>query len=312
MSMKGKILVTDTLFIADEHVNQIQAAGYEVERLEKANASEDELIAALHGKVGYVLGGIEKVTDKVIEAADQLKVIAFTGADWQALIAGWEKAKEKAIKISNAPGANSPAVAELAITLTLAMQRNLFELGRTGDVGFQTTSTLQNAEVGVIGAGHIGSKIIKMVESFSPAKVRYHTRSKHPEVETGGAEHASLQTLLTSSDVIIIAAPGSAGTILDKAAIDSLKDNALIVTISPKNHIDFDALLSRLQKGTIRAAIDWPAPTDEFLKLPLHVWFNTNNHTAYNTNQVIQICSDMGTSSLLNLLEKGEDKYRVL
>jgi D-3-phosphoglycerate dehydrogenase len=310
--MKGKVLVTDSLFIADEHVKQIEDAGYEVERLDKPNATEDELIEALKGKVGYVLGGIEKVTDKVIESTDQLKVIAFTGADWQALITGWEKAKEKGIKISNAPGANSPAVAELALTLTLAMQRNLFELGRTGDVQFQTTETLQNAVVGVIGAGHIGSKIIKMLFTFAPEKVMYHARNKHPEVETDGAEYSELQALLTSSDVIIIAAPGSAGTILDKAAIDSLKENALLVTISPKNHIDFDALLVRLQNGTLRAATDWPAQSDAFTKLPLRVWFNTNNHTAYNTKQVIQICSDMGTSSLINLLEKGEDEYQVL
>src|SRR5467141_223504 len=120
--MKGKILITDTLFMTDEHVKRIEKAGYEVERLDKTAATEDELITALKGKVGYVLGGIEKVTDNVIESADKLKVIAFTGADWQALITGWEKAKAHGIKISNAPGANSPAVAELAITLTLAMQ----------------------------------------------------------------------------------------------------------------------------------------------------------------------------------------------
>lgn len=310
--MKGKVLITDTLFMTDEHVKQIEAAGYEVERIEKADATEEELIARLQGKVGYVLGGIEKVTDKVIEAAKDLKVIAFTGADWQAFITGWEKAKEKGIKISNAPGANSPAVAEFALTMTLAMQRNLLELGRTGEAGFQTSETLQNAQVGVIGAGHIGSKIIKMLYAFSPAKVRYHTRNKHPEVEGEGSEYADLKTLLTSSDVIIVAAPGSAGTILDKAAIDSLKDNTLLVTISPRNHIDFDALLERLQKGTLRAAIDWPAPNDEYKKLPLHTWFGTNNHTAYNTKEVIQICSDMGASSLLNLLEKGDDRYRVL
>jgi phosphoglycerate dehydrogenase-like enzyme len=310
--MKGKVLITDTLFIGDEHVKQIEDAGYEVERLDKTNATEDELIKALQGKVGYVLGGIEKVTDKVIESADQLKVIAFTGADWQALITGWEKAKEKGIKISNAPGANSPAVAEFAMTMTLAMQRNLFELGRTGDVGFETVNTLQNATVGVIGAGHIGSKIIKMLSTFAPAKVLYHARNKHPEVETDGAEYAELDDLLTSSDVIIVAAPGSAGTILDKAAIDSLKENALLVTISPKNHIDFDALLVRLQSGTLRAAIDWPAPSEDYKKLPLHTFFNTNNHTAYNTKEVIKICSDMGTNSLLNLLEKGEDEYKVI
>lgn len=38
--------------------------------LKKANATEDELIEALQGKVGYILGGIEKVTGKVIEGDD--------------------------------------------------------------------------------------------------------------------------------------------------------------------------------------------------------------------------------------------------
>src|SRR3989344_1173127 len=309
---KRKVLVTDILFITEAHVKRIEDAGYEVERLSKADATEDELIQALKGKVGYILGGIEKVTDKVIESTEQLKVIAFTGTDWQALITGWQKAKNKGILISNAPGANSPAVAEFALALALLMQRNLLELGRTGDKTFETSETLHNREIGVIGAGKIGGRIINMVHTFSPAKVRYSARSRHPEVEGQGAEFVDIDTLLKTSDVILIAAPGSAGTILDKAAIEKLKSNALIISISPKNLIDFDALLHRLQNGTLRAAVDWPAPSEEFSQLPLHSWYNTNNHTAYNTRSVVQLCSDMGTSSLLNLLEKGDDPYRVV
>lgn len=307
--MKGKILVTDTLFITDEHVKQIEDAGYEVERLEKANATEDELIESLKDKVGYILGGIEKVTDKVISASSELKVIAFTGSDWQALITGWQTAKEKGIKISNAPGANSPAVAEFSIAMALLMERNLAELGRTGNKTFQTSNTLHNAEIGVIGVGKIGSRIINMVNTFAPAKVRYYSRTEKPELN---AEFVNLDTLLKSSDVVFIAAPGSAGKILDEDAIKKLKDGALIVHISPLNMIDFDALLPRLQNETLRAAIDWQAPSEEFSKLPLHTWYNTNNHTAYNTKSVVKLCSDMGTSSLLSLLNTGEDKYRVL
>lgn len=76
------ILITDSLFIFPEHENMLKNAGYEVERLDKPNATEEELISAIKGKTGYILGGIEKVTDKVLEAADQLKVIIFTGSDW--------------------------------------------------------------------------------------------------------------------------------------------------------------------------------------------------------------------------------------
>ncbi len=309
--MKGKILVTDTLFIGDKHVERIENAGYEVERLAKANATEDELIDALQGKVGYILGGIEKVTDKVIRSCPDLKAIAFTGADWQAIIPGWQVAKEKGIKITNAPGANSPAVAEFSIALALLMQRNLFEIGRNGDVSFQTTKTLHNAVIGVIGAGKIGSRIIKSAQSFSPSEVIYYSRTQKPEIDEAGAEFVSKEELLKRSDVIFISAPGSAGTVLDKESITSIKDSSLVVHISPLNMIDFDALLERLKAGTIRAAIDWQAPNEEFLKLPDHIWYNTNNHSAYNTDSVIQLCSDMGTSSLLNMLDAGKDNYEV-
>lgn len=63
--MKGTILVTDTLFILDEHIRRLEAAGYEIERLPKPHASEQELMSAIKGKVGYVLGGIEQITAKL-------------------------------------------------------------------------------------------------------------------------------------------------------------------------------------------------------------------------------------------------------
>ena len=55
---EGTILVTDTLFIFDEHVKQLENAGYEVLRTEKTDMSEDELCQAVKGKVGYILGGV--------------------------------------------------------------------------------------------------------------------------------------------------------------------------------------------------------------------------------------------------------------
>lgn len=55
--MSNKILVTDSLFIKAKHVKKLEVAGYVVERLDKPNATEDELCEAVKGKVGYILGG---------------------------------------------------------------------------------------------------------------------------------------------------------------------------------------------------------------------------------------------------------------
>lgn len=145
--MKGKILVTDSLFIFKEHEEALRNAGYEIERLDKPEATEEELVAAVKGKVGYILGGIEKITDRVIEAADQLKVITFTGSDWQYFIPGHDLATKKGIGIANAPGANSGAVAEYTLAFMLAMTREIFDLGRSAKKSLECFGGLEYLEL---------------------------------------------------------------------------------------------------------------------------------------------------------------------
>ena len=59
-----KLLITDNLFIFQEHEEKLKEMGFEIERLDTPQATENELIEALQGKDAYILGGIEKVTEK--------------------------------------------------------------------------------------------------------------------------------------------------------------------------------------------------------------------------------------------------------
>lgn len=307
--MSNKILVTDSLFIFDEHVKQLEDASYEVERLDTPKATEEQLIEAVKGKVGYVLGGIEQITDKVIDSADSLKAIIFTGADYQHFIPGYQTAREKGIAIANSPGSNAHAVSEFAVATALAMERNLFELGRTGDKTFQTTGSFKDATIGVIGAGNVGNRIIEIVSAFQPAKVQYYKRTQNNTIK---ADFVDLDTLLTTSDIIFVAIPAVAGQLLTADNISKTKNGALVVNIGSLDIFDLDALLERLQADTLRAAVDYPAPSEAFTKLPLHTWFNTNDHTAYNTHQANRLASDRAVKSIINLLTTGNDEFKVM
>jgi len=119
------ILITDSLFIFPEHEQQLKDAGYEVVRLDKPEATEEELCDAVRGKAGYILGGIEKVTDKVIDATDQLEAIVFTGIGFKSMIPGWKRAAEKGISIGNTPDSPTQAVAEWSIAAALLMNRGV-------------------------------------------------------------------------------------------------------------------------------------------------------------------------------------------
>jgi len=300
-----QVLVTDSLFIYEEHVKQLEAAGYEVVRLDKPEATEEELISALKGKVGYILGGIEKVTEKVLASTDELKAIVFTGTDTEEFIPGLRFAKQKGIAVDNTPGTNAFAVSEYAVAIALAMERNLFELGPLGSKTFETRPSLKGLTIGIVGAGNIGTKVGQMIRAFEPESLLYFSRSENDSLKTQGARFVPLSDLVAASDLIFIAVPKQAEGLLSSDMIAKAKHNALIVSISALEVIDMDALLLRLKAGTLRAAVDWPPPSAEYKSLSPQVWFNSNNHAAYNTFEANQKASDMAVTLLLDLLSSS-------
>ncbi|MEA2715358.1 MAG: hypothetical protein QOG91_386, partial [Candidatus Parcubacteria bacterium] len=299
---KKTILITDSLFIYSEHENMLKKAGYAIERLDKPMATEEELIKAIKGKTGYILGGTEKVTDKVIGASDKLKAVVFTGSDWLNFIPGHELATKKGIAIANTPGANTYAVSEYTICMILAMTRNIFELGRTGKTGFQVRPSLKELTVGIIGMGHIGSKVAGMLKCLEAGKIIYNSRQQKPEVERQtGATLVDLDTLLKASDIVTLHFSKEAGAgFIDAMKLALMKDGALLVNCGFTGAIDNNALLKELKAGRLRAAEDDPVGP-EFGELPLSAWFSSNSHTAFNTRQANLKASDMATRSMIGL-----------
>jgi D-3-phosphoglycerate dehydrogenase len=304
-----KILVTDTLFIHDKHTKELKTQGYEVERLEKTTASEDELKTALQGKVGYILGGLEKVTEEVLKSTDELKVISFTGTGWKGYIPGWEYATEKGIAISNAPSANAAEVAEWATAVMMAMQRDLFELGPKGDKSFVTVKSLMQLEVGIVGLGNIGREFAERAKGLKAKKVSYWSRQKKTD---DFDYYENVDDLLRSADVIFLALGDDAGQdFISAERIGLIKKDALIVSILHKGIFNEDALYQRVSSTEIRAAFDIVADIERFRPLPSRNWYASNGVSGYNAESTFQKASDMATQSIINLLETGEDQYRV-
>lgn len=305
------ILITDSLFIFPEHEQKLREAGFELTRLDKPEATEAELIEAVRGKHGYILGGVEKVTDKVIDAADELKAIAFTGSDWKAFITGHERATQKGISIANTPGANSYAVGEYAITLMLGMTRNIFELGRTGTKKFQTTHSLNELIIGIIGMGKVGQIVANTLKNIGAKQVIYFSRTRKPEIEKEGIDYHTMEDVLSQSDVVFLLVPKSTGNdFFGAKELKLMKDGGLLINIAARSLVEKEALFQELQVGRLRAAFDG-AIDERFNSLPLSHWFNSNESAAYNTLGANKIASDMATESIINLLNTGEDKYKV-
>ncbi len=297
--MNKKLLITDTFFISAAHEQRLIAGGYDVIRLHKPSATEDQLIEALKGVAVYIIGGTEIVSKKVIESTDTLEAIIFSGVDYAKYIPDQTVALNKGIKLLNAPGANATAVAEFAIGVSIAMQRQLFTIGRTGTSKFITTKSLQDSNIGVIGAGNIGQKIIDCCQAFKPHQLVYYNRSE----KNVDATRVSIDELVQQSDIIFLTLPMGVGTLFNAELISKIKNDSLLVSVSPTKLIDYDALLTRLHDGSLRAAHDWPAPNAEYDKLSLDTWFSFNSHSAYNTVSAIKAVDDSVVDTAISLLQ---------
>lgn len=305
---KGRILVTDTLFIFDEHVKQLENVGYEVVRNEKPDLSEDELKEVVKDKVGYVLGGVEYVTDGVVDAADELKAIVFTGTGFKGHIPGWKKALDSGIKIGNTPYANVYEVAEWALAATLAMQRDLFSLGPQGSDKFHTITSLPDLSIGIVGLGHIGKQYADMIDAIGTKKVMYWSRSD----KNAKYEYVDKEKLLSKSDIIFVAVGDDAGKdFISEKELSLMKKDALLVSISHHGIINEKDLSEAIKNNKIRAALDIVKNKDLFKNLSPRVWYASNSSAAYNSIGYLKRSSDMAVKTLLNLIEKGSDENQV-
>lgn len=264
----------------------------------------------MHSKAKPVIfwGGVELVTEKVIDAAGQLEAIVFTGTGFKGFIPAWQTALDKGIKIANAPHANAYAVAEWMVAATLAMQRNLFSLGRTGKDTFKTVQGLKHIRIGIIGLGHIGGLVAEMFTGLGVEDIVYWSRSEK-EVKY---EHKELNDLLSSSDIVCLCVSEDAGKdYFDRAKLEAMKRDALLVSLTHPGTIHEEALLKALSEKRIRAASDYTPKLKEFEKLSLDIFYCSNESAAFNTLENLKTTSDMATQSMINLLQTGKDQYLV-
>ncbi len=297
------------MFIQKEHEEKLRNAGFEIERLDKPEATEEELVAAVKGKDGYILGGIEKLSNKIIDAGDALKAIVFTGIGYKDFIPNHEYVTSKGIAIANTPDAPTHAVAEWAITMALAMNRNIFDLGRAGEKKFMTSKGIEGQHVGIVGFGRIGKEIAKMIEPFRPASISYFSRTRHEE---SNLEYKELNRLLSESDIVFLCVSKDAGEhFISEQELKLIKGGSLIVSFMHRGPLDETALYNELKSGRLRAASDYKLGSGEFDSLPMSNWYCFNGSNAFNTETEIKLCSDMAVDSMINLLKTGQDKNRV-
>ena len=225
---------------------------------------------------------IFKAPAEVIERNKNLKMILRWGAGYDSV--DIQAAGERGILVTNTPGANAGAVAELAVMLMLAVGRKLLchhESLRQGEWSKNTflnsSYSLNNKVVGIIGAGNIGRQVARRVQAFG-AKTQYYDEFKlTPAVETEfSLPYVTFEELIKTSDIITLHIPLTDQTkhIIGAKGLERMKPGAIVINTARGGLVDDCALAAAVRDGRLRGAgLDGVereplSPDDELLQDP--------------------------------------------
>jgi phosphoglycerate dehydrogenase-like enzyme len=200
---------------------------------------------------------LKPCTAAMIAAAPRLRLIQKIGVGVNTI--DLEAAKARGIPVCNLPGTNSRAVAELALSLMLAVIRRIprFDAGMRAGVWSDPASQdgigeLGGKTVGLVGYGSI-PRLLAPVLAAMGCRVLYTAR--HAVADAVG-DYRPLDALLAESDVVSLHVPQTAETtrMIDAGALSRMKPNAILINTARGGLVDQPALTAALRSGRLAGA----------------------------------------------------------
>jgi len=215
------------------------------------------------------LGG--RVTADLLANATQLRLVQSWGMGTEHLPVAW--CIEHGVRVANAGGANSNAVAEFTLLLMLNCLKNFVPFTDSirqgkfqGDAG--SAHELYDKTVGVIGFGNIGRRVARLCYGFG-ANIIYFERFFVPYALRADlkARPVGMDELLATSDIVTLHVPSFAANrnMIGEKELGKMKPSAYLINTSRGDIIDEAALVRTLEEKKIAGAgldVFSPEPPD--------------------------------------------------
>ncbi len=255
--MAPKVLISDQL--SPTAVQIFKDHGIDVDYQPSLGKDKDKLAEVIGNYDGLAIRSATKVTEKIIAAAGNLKVVgrAGIGVDNVDIPA----ATAKGIIVMNTPFGNSITTAEHAIAMMFACARQLPAADASTQAGKWEKSRFMGVELtaktlGIIGCGNIGSIVADRALGLKMRVVAFDPFLSHERAEDLGVEKVELDELFARADVITLHTPLTDKTrnIIDAAAIEKMKKGVIIVNCARGGLVVEADLRAALDAGKVSAA----------------------------------------------------------
>jgi len=250
-----RVVATARAFCADDGPHQalLRDAGMELVLAAGRAPLPSAALAALAADADGLLLGLDHCDAAVFAAAPRLRVVSRFGAGVDRV--DLEAAVRHGVTVTNTPGANTIAVAELTLGLLLALARDLPTAVATARGGGWSRSPgweLDGKTLGLVGLGRIGRAVAARASAFGMRVIGHDPFVRDvPDVTP-----VALDELWATADAVSLHLGLDAGTrhLVDAGVLARLKPGAVLINTSRGGLVDEAALADALRHGALAGA----------------------------------------------------------
>lgn len=273
----------------------------------------DEQAAGLFG-ADFLIAGLPGVTAAMLAAAPRLRGVLKHGVGLDTI--DLAACTARGIPVTNTPGANAVAVAELALAHMFALSRNLIAghaSVTSGGWDRRFGREVQGATLGIVGFGAIGRTLAAKAAALGVRVVASDPFADPVQAAAIGVTVLPLPDLLAQSDHVSLHVFGGPSTegLIGAAELARMKPGATILNLSRGGVLDLDALHDALTCGTLGgAAIDaYPVePPDRSHPIFAHPKVIFSPHSGADTEEAQIRMGHMVMDDIETLLSGGQPR----
>lgn len=288
MNKKVLITVDGNCPYIPEMLEMIHAEGIETKQADLTRVDLEGLKAQA-ADCTSVIACAEIYNDAVFDSLPNLKCIVKSGVGLDAI--DLDAATRHGVVVSNTPGANGDAVAEMAAAMILsALRKTVYYHNCVIDGLWQSDAyshELSTRTVGLVGFGYIAQALAKYLSGFGCRFLAYDICPNYERAEKLGVKLVDLDTLFKESDIVSLHAPLTEQTrhLINRENLKKMKSTAILINTSRGGIIDETALYEALKNRKIAAAaLDVaaaePLPADSPLRTLTNIQFTPHTATA--------------------------------
>ena len=265
--------------------------------------SKDELIHFLRDADAAIIG-LEHIDSNVLDACPNLKMISKYGVGLNNL--DLPACKKRNVQIGWTGGVNKLSAAEMTLGFMIALSRNLFRSSfrlKSNEWKKEGGYQLTGKTVGIIGVGHIGKEVVRLLEPFKTNILVNDIINQDEYYNKNGLVKASKETIYKQADIITVHTPLTKKTkhLINREVFAMMQPSSFIINCARGPIINQSDLKFALMESSIAGAAldvyeDEPPSDIEFLQLPNLI---CTPHIGGNSQEAVLA---MGRSAIAHLI----------